>query len=312
MAELQLAIRMLQDREAAWLDGWRRRVMPRLPQHARMVLSLVPAVGWAPTFLGPGKAGTLPELVEEVRATPPDVMNNELAAMAELQSVPTWARRLGDDETLRGQLWEALEQLYEQLLGPYWQRLTGCFAADRAVRTQHLLAGGVERLLTLANPLWMRWNPPVLEVRMANGLDHDLYLQGQGIVLVPSAFASRSIVDDDESQPQVTYPLPGDLSLDRLTALVPEQEVPGSTAALAALLGNTRAAVLSVIAEHPGCTTTELAGLSGTTPPGASQHATVLREAGLIHTTRYRNTAHHTATTLGIALLNGPDGTRQN
>src|ERR1044072_7652025 len=102
LAELQLAIRMLQDREAAWLDGWRRRVIPRLPQHARMVLSLVPAVGWAPTFLGPAKAGTLPELVEEVRATPPDVVNNELAAMAEPQSVPTSARPLGDDETLRG------------------------------------------------------------------------------------------------------------------------------------------------------------------------------------------------------------------
>ncbi|GAA3221352.1 ArsR/SmtB family transcription factor [Nonomuraea helvata] len=309
LAELQLAIRMLQDREAAWLDGWRRRVLPRLPQHAHMVLSLVPAVGWAPTFLGPGKAGTLQELIEHVRATPSDVVNSELAMLAERQAVPAWARSLGDDERLRGHLYNVLEQLYDQLLSPYWQRLTDWFVADRAVRMQHLLTGGVERLLTLANPRWMRWKPPVLEVRMANGFDHDLHLQGQGIVLVPSAFASRSIVEDDENEPQVSYPLPDHQSLNRLTALVPEQEVLGSMGALAALLGNTRAAVLVAIAERPGCTTTELAAFSGTTPPGASQHATVLRQAGLIHTTRYRNTALHTATALGMALLNRSDGT---
>ncbi len=71
LAELQLAIRMLQDREAPWLDGWRRRVMPRLPQHARMVLSLVPAVGWAPTFLGPAKADTRSRTPKKTTLLPP-------------------------------------------------------------------------------------------------------------------------------------------------------------------------------------------------------------------------------------------------
>lgn len=59
-----------------------------------------------------------------------------------------------------------------------------------------------------------------------------------------------------------------------------------------------------LIAEHPGCSTKELAGLAGIAPASASEHATVLREAGLVQTVRHRNLAVHSATVLGVALLN--------
>ncbi|MFF5204638.1 winged helix-turn-helix domain-containing protein [Streptosporangium sp. NPDC000396] len=321
LSELQLAIRTVQSGgQSAWLDGWRQRVLPRLPQHARMVLSLIPTTGWAPTFLSPARAGTPQELFERVRATPSTTVSAQLAYIAHQQALPAWAGHLGDDAQLRGHLYDGLECLYAQLLSPYWQRLATCFTADRAVRTRHLLAGGVERLLTLANPRWMRWDPPVLEVQTVTDLDRDLYLEGQGILLTPSLFATRSVVtmpcpsDADATcrpQPTVTYPVGQTRPLDRLTALVPEQ-VPDSMAALAALLGTTRAAVLNAIAEHPGCTTRELARLAGTTSPGASQHAAVLRQAGLVLTTRYRNTALHSTTPLGIALLNSPNGMPQS
>ncbi|MEU7938047.1 ArsR/SmtB family transcription factor [Microbispora bryophytorum] len=289
------------------LEGWRRRILPRLPHHARMAMSLTPPVGWSPTFFIPARAGAAPELLDQIRSVAPAVIQAELTALAEKQPVPAWAHHLAEDGELRGRFYDGIEHLYAQLLEPYWHRLSGYLTADRALRMRHLLEGGIERLLTLASPRWMRWKPPVLEVRMINGIDHDLHLEGRGILLAPSAFATRSMVTDG-AHPMVSYPSGDDLPLHRLTALIPEHETPESASTVAALLGTTRAAVLNAIAEHPGCTTTELARLSGTTPSGASQHATVLRQAGLIQTTRYRNTALHSATSLGITLLDNATG----
>lgn len=63
--------------------------------------------------------------------------------------------------------------------------------------------------------------------------------------------------------------------------------------------------MLTSIAEHPGCTTTELAATTHIAVASASEHTTVLRDAGLISTIRHRNTALHSPTSLGLALLNG-------
>jgi DNA-binding transcriptional ArsR family regulator len=307
LCELDLAIRAFQDRSRpAYLDAWRRDIRSRLTADARMVLALVPPVGYSPTFLSPTRAGMPEELLDQVRATPAGLVRQDMAAIAERQPIPSWARRLADDPAVFKRLSDGLADLHSIMLGPYWQRLTDLFAADRAVRMRHLLAGGVERLLSLANPDWMRWNPPVLEIRLPNGAEHDLILEGQGILLVPSAFFVRSLVEDDaQPQPIVSYPAGIDQPLRRMTLLAPEPTVPRRVGALRALLGQTRAAVLEIIAEHPGCSTKDLASLAGIAPASASEHATVLREAGLVTTARYRNTALHSATGLGVALLAG-------
>ncbi|MCU7730852.1 helix-turn-helix domain-containing protein [Actinoplanes sp. KI2] len=62
-----------------------------------------------------------------------------------------------------------------------------------------------------------------------------------------------------------------------------------------------RAAVLRAI-EAP-CTTTELARRAGTSVTSASQHAAVLRKAGLITTVRRGGAVVHSLTNLGTALL---------
>ncbi|WP_067543171.1 ArsR/SmtB family transcription factor [Nocardia crassostreae] len=70
---------------------------------------------------------------------------------------------------------------------------------------------------------------------------------------------------------------------------------------LSALLGRTRAAVLEAIAD--GGSTTLLAQRLGVSPATASEHAAVLREAGLVASIRVRNSVHHNLTPLGVALL---------
>jgi DNA-binding transcriptional ArsR family regulator len=311
LVELDLAVRALQDRsQPARLDAWRQRTRTRLAPEARMALALVPSVGWSPMFLTPPRSGSIEELVEQVNATPRSRVRAELAQIAERQSLPSWAHRLPDDAELFARLSEGVGSLYASLLGPYWDGITDLFRADRSVRLRHVLDGGVERLLTQANPRWMRWDPPVLEIQMANGVEHDLLLEGQGVVLVPSVFHTRTIVEDEgEPQPIVSYPAGLEHPLDGLTVVTPPAD--RATGAVAALLGTTRATVLTLVAEHPGSSTKELAALARLAPASASEHATVLRNAGLIRTNRHRNTALHSVTNLGLALLNSPPQSRR-
>ncbi|MEV6850598.1 helix-turn-helix domain-containing protein [Actinoplanes sp. NPDC051411] len=304
--ELNLAARVLQDRsQPVRLDAWRRHTLSRLTAPQRTLLTMMPPVGWSASFLGNARSGPAEELLERLRATPVRHIRSELAMLAEQkQPLPAWARHLADDNRLRQEMYDALAGLYETLLKPHWDRLAARYNTDRIMRMRHFSAGGIERVLAQANPRWMRWNPPVLEIQMRNNVDFDLHLEGQGILLVPSLWWTRTIVENEAlPQPSVSYPA-GDTPLDQLTSLAPAAWPPGRPEAVTKLLGRTRAAVLTAIAEHPGCSTKQLAVLAHVAESGASEHATVLREAGLIVTLRPRNTAHHIPTALGLALLN--------
>jgi len=165
--------------------------------------------------------------------------------------------------------------------------------------------GGVERLLSSLHPL-VRWSSPVLELPTAGRWAmKPLYtkLGGSGLVLVLSIFCPAGPVPyfpHDGSPAVLLYPA------------VPADELAGlwtagpSAAALATLLGRTRAAALRAI--ETGCTTTELARRIGVSPATASEHATALRESGLITSRRDRNRMLHSLTRLGVDLLGAPRG----
>jgi DNA-binding transcriptional ArsR family regulator len=132
--------------------------------------------------------------------------------------------------------------------------------------------------------------------------ERDLHLNGRGLLLVPSFFCWGKPVTfiDPNMPPTLVYPIQHDL-------MWMEQ---GDTPArrgdreLTALLGTTRAAVLYTIAEGP-FSTTEVAKRLRISPPSASEHATVLREATLVTTQRHGNMSLHSITPLGVALLDG-------
>jgi DNA-binding transcriptional ArsR family regulator len=141
---------------------------------------------------------------------------------------------------------------------------------------------------------------------MDPGRDRDLHLQGRGLLLVPSVFGVETVALDPDAEPQPTLFYPA--GLDRQSGALPLFAVPpaGAPSPLAELLGRTRAAVLQAVAEHPGCSTKELATLIGIAPASASEHATTLRKAGMIDTVRHRNTALHSLTAFGAAFLDAP------
>ncbi|WP_282793798.1 winged helix-turn-helix domain-containing protein [Streptomyces sp. CC224B] len=310
LMELAAAVRTLQtSTHSVRFGAWRRSAARGLRPDARMVLDLVPPRGWAPTFLSPAGLEGPQEALENVRATPRSRIRRDLAHVATWQPLPPWAHALADDRDLLRQLCDSLDHLFAVLLSPHWQQITSATAADRGARTRQVADGGMEHLLSMLHPRRIRWNPPVLELAMLSGFDGDLHLEGRGLLLAPSAFAleAPSIDIDAQPQPVLRYPLGGSSA----TPLLPPSAPGPSTdrPALAALVGRTRAAALEAIAEHPGCSTKELATLIRAASPSASEHATALREAGLVRTTRHRNTALHSPTALGLSLLHAPHPT---
>jgi DNA-binding transcriptional ArsR family regulator len=182
---------------------------------------------------------------------------------------------------------------YEQMaLAPHWPVIAAAVEADRARRAMAVLDGGCEGLLASLRPA-MRWNSPVLEADFP--FDQELHLDGRGLLLVPSYFCWEVPITlvDPGRPPVLVYPIdhPGGM----LGAAA------AGAGALAALIGRTRASVLASIGA--GCTTTELSRRTGVSAASASQHATVLRAAGLVDTRRDRNAVLHSLTPSGTALL---------
>ncbi|WP_235029082.1 ArsR/SmtB family transcription factor [Streptomyces sp. 3213.3] len=173
-----------------------------------------------------------------------------------------------------------------------------------------MAGGGVEQLLTtLCGPL-ARWRPPVFDV--AHPHNADIHLNGRGPITAPTMFSTPQVellylpLDLARTPTLAVRTLSG-TSLD--TAL--REGIGESTAqSLDDLLGRTRAAVLR--ASVGECGTTELARRLNISPATACHHATVLRNAYLITTRCEGKAVLHTATSLGIAVVDqrypSPDG----
>lgn len=184
---------------------------------------------------------------------------------------------------------------------PYWGRVRGYLELERETFGRITITNGVECLLDTLHPKLV-WNPPVLEVPY--DCERDVYLEGAGLLLSPSFFLQvrHCLFLDREHEtglPTLVVSVPWTPAV--LSDLVAG---PGTgEEALGALVGHTRAAAMQALMDS--CTTGTLSERLGISLAGASKHATVLREAGLITTARNRNTALHTLTSLGMALLRG-------
>jgi DNA-binding transcriptional ArsR family regulator len=183
-------------------------------------------------------------------------------------------------------------------VAPFWADARALIEAERSRRARVLLDEGTEGLLRSFRPM-MTWDPPVLRVDVP--YDRSLYLDGRGLLLVPSylSWDTPDVLRDPALPPVLVYPIERDLVL---SAGV-RPPVHGS--AVAALIGRTRTSLLESLAD--GRTTSELARRVGVSPGSVSQHTAVLREARLIRTSRAGKAVVHTITPLGRNLLNADD-----
>jgi DNA-binding transcriptional ArsR family regulator len=273
VAESVFALELFARDEGAVFSGWRSHVRDRLGSRLPDIERLV------------HEYRSLPELLTLLgRAT--DTANGTVRV----------------DDQARQWTTAAVFDFCRTAVVPYWSWLRGSLEGEREARGQTLITNGVEGMLGSLHPA-VSWHPPVLELR--NEPDRDLYLRGRGLVLSPALFLAGKgcvVIDAEQESGLPTVVFPAAITPTIVSGLWSTLE-PGDQAhgALGALVGHTRAAALQALIES--CTTGVLSRRVGISLASASRHTAVLREAGLITTARHRNTALHTLTPLGMALL---------
>ncbi|MFJ7335758.1 winged helix-turn-helix domain-containing protein [Streptomyces sp. NPDC101110] len=307
LLELDIGIRLLQEQShPVRFDAWRRRTAPRLPPRLAPLFDFIPALGPSAHFLDLSRPEGPDDFVERLRSTPARHVAEDLERWsAHLRRVPPAARQLRQDGSLVPHLAEAVHTAHKLLVAPYWPRIEQLAGADRALRLRQLAEHGVERLLSELNPRYITWASPVLHLTTASARDGDIHLAGRGLLLVPTVFGAHYPAYDhpDDGQPWITFPVK-DSANATTTPVATAHMLSEAPSSLRALLGRTRATVLWAIAEHTGCTTTQLATHAGISPASASEHASVLRKAGLTVLARNGKTARHAISPSGRTLLN--------
>ncbi len=285
--ETVLSLQALQTRQPGALPGWRDSALtglatPRSSAALRILRPLVPTRGYFPDFLTPDDEA-IDGGIAAVVNTPAGRVVAEMELLSGGRPAPPDTTALGD----------ALAHYHDTVLAPYMPRMRALVDADRAVRARALLDGGVEALLDTLRPM-VRWRPPTLEADYP--VDQELRLDGRGLLLVPSVFCQRTPITlmDPSLPPTLVYPVGRGAHADPTAR----------TDALAALMGGTRSEVLKLLGES-GRTTGELARGAGISAASASQHASVLRRAGLTVSRRAGNAVVHHITPLGRAVLRG-------
>jgi DNA-binding transcriptional ArsR family regulator len=286
--------------------GWRGQVGGRLTAEMKPLAALVPPGSRGVDLHAlVGRAPTIEQSADALLAVPHERLVAEMRDFDRQCRLPATAWAVAETGGhARQRLADATQASYRALVEPYWPRARASLEAERARRGRVLMEGGVDQLLNTLQPPMIRWCPPRLEIHFPGSGDVDFRLGGRGLTLIPSLFVGELpclILDtNDEDAPlglafaAVRDPEAG--------ASLWDEARPGPDA-LPALVGRTRAAALSRIAD--GCTTTELAQHTGVSLSAASQHATVLRDAGLISTRRHGSAVLHVLTPLGLELLNG-------
>ncbi|WP_190016597.1 ArsR/SmtB family transcription factor [Streptomyces lucensis] len=312
LLELDIGIRLLQERShPVRFDAWRRQVAARLQPRPTPLFDFIPALGPSADFLDLSRAEQPDDFLERLSSTPKQRVTADVDQWtAGLRHVPRAARQLRENPSLVVRLAEAVHQAHESCIAPYWPRIEQLASVDRAWRLRQLAEHGVERLLSELNPRYITWASPVLHLTTASKRDGDVHLAGRGLLLIPTVFGAHYPAFDypDDGQPWITFPVRDSAHATTAPAVVTAGILSEAPASLRALLGRTRATVLWVIAEHAECTTTQLAAHAGISLASASQHAHVLRNAGLTVLTRDGQSVRHTISPAGQALLNSTTG----
>ncbi|GAA3731143.1 ArsR/SmtB family transcription factor [Salinactinospora qingdaonensis] len=274
MWEMVLSLYMLGEASEGLVFGqWRQRVLHRLLHHGRRLLELVPPEGYSPDFLS-------------------------LDLRYGQGNSPTWTNALMRKDTAAMRwLGQALNSYFDVALRPY----------------RSYIYGVVERSARLAREGTPETSPD--RSPCTAGTDRNETAQHRRDQLRRTAGPAPERTRPAAGTSVLLREKPGHLPRQFATARadVPLEHPPVSFLAKAAagtgpttevlgrLLGQTRAAVLRSLCTEQ--TRGELAREVGISPSSASEHATLLREAGLVASERHGNTVRQSLTTLGLELL---------
>jgi DNA-binding transcriptional ArsR family regulator len=294
--EMLLSIHLLGKPDGAAVFGeWKNRVRGSLAGRLPMLSRLAPPYGYSADFLTPcAGVRSLDAGLDTVLSTSRRQLRRDLRLVDRQRALPGWAGSLADgDVEAVTRLTLELREYHRVAIAPHRDRVADHVTADRARRLRIIGEHGVERLLATLHPT-IRWQAPMLEVDYPG--DRRIDLDGRGLVLAPAFFCWRSpiTVRDPELPPVLVYPVSHTVGWSR---------PPSPARDLTALFGRSRAAIMEFLADGGERTVGEIAGRLDIALPTASEHAAILREAGLLTRRRYGRRVAYSITTLGARLL---------
>jgi DNA-binding transcriptional ArsR family regulator len=297
--ETHLAVRMFTDpRGRPYHESWHAAMAG---EAARLRLTPLFAVnplrGSVPDFLTPpphSSAPRFPDQLDEIRATPPEQVTEDLRRCRGTVGGKAQAavdKMLADPAAARDLLADQMRAAWERLVAPFWPSIQAVLDADVAHRSRQLTDRGLRPMLEGIDAR-ITWSDGTVVVN--DGMDILVELRGRGLLLMPSAYVWPAVaaVVDEPWQPTIVYPARGIANLWRQAAPPPD--------ALARLLGRTRALLLARL-DRPASTAT-LAARHGLSPSGTSKHLTAMRDAGLVTGTRHGHEIRYARTRLGTEL----------
>jgi biotin operon repressor len=300
LCELGLSIRAIRDPSRFPLQlGWLRRTeeaRARLDQ--RVLMGLIDDRLWTPDFLNPRPTSPLTRLEDEFRAlaeTPPEVF------LADLVGVHGHVPEVfaGSPERALDRIITTLRRLWETSFEPYWPRMRAVLEADIVYRGRQVAQSGVATMLNRLAPQRLEYEHGVVTVHLRDPTERTQAIDGEGLTLVPTMFTRRASAPVGDGPPMVMYSARGQGALW-------ETEHVANPAAVAAVLGETRAALLTALADP--ASSTELGVRFGVSASAVNQHLRVLRDAGLLVSTRYGRSVLYLRSELGSALLESRSG----
>ncbi|MFI7501337.1 ArsR family transcriptional regulator [Streptomyces sp. NPDC049687] len=185
-----------------------------------------------------------------------------------------------------------LEYVWEATVRPTWERRRHILEADVVARTAQVSRGGWAAVLDSLRPgtRWLGENR--FQVNLQEYPPREI--SGAELVFVPVTPEAGWVSWEGRERYAVVYPCAGALAGDHRERPVP--------AALSALLGRTRAAVLVLLGQGP-LSTSHLVALTGQTLGSVGRHLRVLLDAGLVERRRAGRSVLYSRTGAGEVLV---------
>ncbi|NEA64579.1 helix-turn-helix domain-containing protein [Streptomyces sp. SID12488] len=287
--------------ERAWLTAHLPAYRRRLAHDPTTALLLRVGLGraWIADFLAPTPryGETFEEGVSRVRTVAPDLARSHLvrsrpgplpAALADRDDLPDLAAGL-------------LTHVWEEAVLPYWDGRRRVLEADVVARSSQVSQGGWAAVLDALRPgtRWLGDNR--LQVNLHEYPPREI--SGAELIFVPVTPKVGWVSWEEPERYAVIYPCAG--------VLAEHRGGRGASAALGALLGPARAAVL-VLLDSPH-STTQLTAVTGQTLGSVGRHLRVLLDAGLVERRRAGRSVLYSRSAAGEVLVTasgagaGPD-----